>query len=233
MIWINRAKKMRILFLLLLLLLAGRLYYVQIVCADELTEAAKGQQLIPVLWESGGMAVYDRNMVPLTETKNAYYYLLHKDNMTAGSVRLLQQMGAQLAGKKGEDYLLYQTSRYFPNASLVLQKRWNAYGFSAGFPTEEEPMTKTLAAALEVLHGKSFHKQQPNIYFLGNGAGSVITGTGILEEKTGNAGLVTTLDMTLQQQLESIFEEANISGCAVVTDTRNGQVLAIVANDEK
>ena len=145
----RRIRAMRTVLMVLLLVLCGRLYYVQILCADELTAAAQGQQMIPVLQENGKGVIYDRNKNPLTGTDRAYYYLIHKDNLTAEAEQLLASMETEPAGQKGEDYLVYRTTVYRPAASYLLQKNYRAYGFSVDVRYGENQAAAPLVADLD------------------------------------------------------------------------------------
>ena len=230
----RRVRAMRMVFVVLLLLLCGRLYYVQILCADELTAAAQNQQLIPVIRENVKGVIYDRNMEALTGTETAYYYLIHKDNLTEGASRLLIRMEAEPAGQKGEDYLVYRTEQYSPDTSEMLQKRHKAYGFAAGVRYGENQTAAALVQDLDEMYAHLLQKDEPSFYFLGNAAGGFIHGTGMTESKAADSrtttALVTTLDGELQEKIETLFEESGAAGCAVVTDTRTGQVLAMVSD---
>ncbi len=227
----RRTKWIRNVFLILLLLLCGRLYYVQILCADELTAAAHGQQMIPVVQENGKGTIYDRNMTPLTGTDRVYYYLIHKDNLTAGAERQLTRMEAEPAGKKGEEYLVYRAGRYVPSAGFVLQKQYKAYGFCVDVRYGEKQTAAALVTDLDEMYDGLLQKEEPTFYFLGNGAGDLMRGTGMTKERTSGdvAGIITTIDLPLQKEIEGMFEDIDATGCAVVTDVVTGQILAMVS----
>lgn len=236
----RQIRAMRTVLMVLLLVLCGRLYYVQILCADELTAAAQGQQMIPVLQENGKGVIYDRNKNPLTGTDRAYYYLIHKNNLTAEAEQLLVSMETEPAGQKGEDYLVYRTTVYRPSASYLLQKKHRAYGFSMDVRYGENQAAAPLVADLDQMYDALLQKRDPAFHFLGNAAGGLIHGRGVYSGSGGDESggtLMTTLDLELQKTIEAVFAETGVSGCAVVTDCRTGQVLAMVSRggetDEK
>jgi len=230
---VKRTKGLRLVFLALLLALAGRLYYVQILCEDELTAAACSQQMIPVLRENSKGVIYDRNMVPLTGADKAYYYLIHKDNLTEGAQQLFTRLEAEPAGQKGEDYLVYHTEQYSPGASFVLQKQWKAYGFCVDVRYGKHQLAEPLMLDLDVMYEDLLQREEPSFYFLGNAAGNLLKGSGVKQSskagssKTGAAALITTLDAELQQDIEEILEDADATGCAVVTYAETGQILSM------
>ena len=228
----RRTKAIRMIFMVLLLMLCGRLYYLQILCADELTVAAHSQQMIPVLQENCKGVIYDRNMQPLTDTNQAYYYLIHKDNLKSGAVRLLERMEAELAGQKGESYLVYRTDDYLTSASEVLQKQFQAYGFVVDVRYGAEQTASALIADLDEMYRELLQKDDMSFYFLGNAAGGLIHGTGITSAELGSEGsasLITTIDASLQEQVETVIAENGVTGCAMVTDTVTGQILAMAS----
>lgn len=232
----RRIRAMRTVLMVLLLVLCGRLYYVQILCADELTAAAQGQQMIPVLQENGKGVIYDRNKNPLTGTDRAYYYLIHKDNLTAEAEQLLASMETEPAGQKGEDYLVYRTTVYRPAASYLLQKNYRAYGFSVDVRYGENQAAAPLVADLDQMYDGLLQKREPVFYFLGNAAAGLIHGRGVYSGSDGDESggtLMTSLDLGLQKTIEAVFTETDATGCAVVTDHRTGQVLAMVSRDGK
>lgn len=233
----KRIKLLRAVFLVLLVALCGRLYYVQVLSADELTAAAHSQQLIPVLQENSKGVIYDRNMVPLTGVNQNYYYLIHKENLNRSVLLLLQQMEAEPAGEKGEDYLVYRTSVYLPSANELLLKRHKAYGFAVDVHYEDGQLAMPLLSDLEQMYGYLLQKDKAAFYFLGNAAGGLTYGRGITESRadagTKAASLITTLDANLQKQVEGALASCDAAGCVMVCDVRNGQILAMASRNSE
>ena len=64
----KRIKVLTGIIMLLLIVLLCRLYYIQIVCHEELERGARGQQIIQIQRQSDRGTIYDRNMVKLTES---------------------------------------------------------------------------------------------------------------------------------------------------------------------
>lgn len=228
----RRTKAMRYVFMMLLLVLCGRLYYVQILCASELTAAAHNQQMIPVLQENCKGVIYDRNMQPLTGTEQAYYYLIHKENLNPGAARLLERMEAEQAGQKGDTYLAYRTNVYLASVSNVLQKQYKAYGFAVDVRYGEDQIAAALISDLDEIYAAYLQENHSFFSFIGNGAGGLIHGTGINRaEMTGDrsASLITTIDASLQTQVETMLEENGAAGCVMITDIATGQVLSMAS----
>lgn len=229
----KRITWMRSFFVILLFLLAGRLYYVQILCSAELTEAAHRQQMISVLQQNAKGTIYDRNMNPITGTASKYYYMIHCNNLTPACNRLLEQIQAELVGRKGEEYLIFQTETFLPAESRALQERWQALGFCVDNRYSRKQIASPLVADLDQMYEAVLTCNEPLFYFQGNAVGTPISGLGMVNTANGSgaepAALVTSIDGDLQQNTECIFAEEQVAGCAVVTDTHSGQILAMVS----
>lgn len=233
-----RGKWLQVLFLALLLLLAGRIYYIQIHCGPELKTVAQCQQMIPVLQENSSGTIYDRHMYPLTETEKSYYYVIHEKHLTTEAKLLLEEIHAELAGKKDDNYLIYGVKEYWPDADCLLQKQHHAYAFAVSRRCDDNTTAKALVEDLDQMYLSSTERDEPAFYFLGNAAGEMICGKGVADHEdlqTGRevpAALFTTLDLELQKKVEKLFDDNDVSGCAVVADTATGQILAMVSGGE-
>lgn len=234
----TRGKWLQVLFLALLLLLSGRIYYIQILCGQELKTAAQCQQVIPVLQENGSGIIYDRHMYPLTKTEKSYYYLIHKEYLSIEAKLLLEGIHAELAGKKDGNYLIYGAKKYRSDTSRLLQKQHHAYAFAVSRRCDDNPTAKSLVEDLDQMYLSSPERDEPAFYFLGNAAGGMIYGEGVVGHEDlqiggeAPAALFTTLDLALQEKVEKLFDDNDVSGCAVVTDTGTGQILAMVSREE-
>ena len=83
--------------LALFLALAGRLYYIQVLCGQELAAGALGQQIIKVQSVNNRGTIYDRNMIPLTDSGCSYYYLVEEEKCDAGFDLLMKRVQAEKA----------------------------------------------------------------------------------------------------------------------------------------
>lgn len=235
----RRVKGFRVLWVLLLFLLVGRLYYIQVLCSPELTVVARGQQMVPVLQENSKGTIYDRNMNVLTGCEKAYYYLIHKDQLKEDTINLLQQMNAEPAGRRGQDYLVFRTTNYSPHRSHLLQEKGSAYSFCVNVRCGETQTAAYLITDLDEMYSELLTGSSPAFYFQGNGAGELIRGTGMIKGNVSGNGekeataLVTTLDVELQKSIETLLEEEKMKGSVVVTDTATGHILAMASRTEK
>ena len=77
-------------FAVLLTGLLCRLFYIQIMCHDDLAEAAVSQYEITLEGMDTRGRIFDRNMKPITGGTYQYYYIIKKGNLTVQGERLLE-----------------------------------------------------------------------------------------------------------------------------------------------
>lgn len=232
------------LFLICMLLLAGRLYYIQIVCHDALSSGAQRQQQVPVLYQYSRGTILDRNKSKLTDTSFHYYYLVHQKDVSDAFENVMLSLDGRLVGKKGEDYLVYLVDKYDATANFLLKEKYHAYGICVSSRYEDNQIAAHLIGYLNASEGKGIsgleqmyedqlNSDSPVFHLYGDGIGNLLYGTGIIEddkmEETKPAALITTIDSGLQKRIEDFFIEQNYRGAAVVMDTQTGQVLAMIS----
>ena len=74
----KRFKAIFFLFCLSLVLLAGRLIYIQLIWGEELAESATSQHKMVLMGMDTRGVVLDRNLKPLTGGTKEYYYIISK-----------------------------------------------------------------------------------------------------------------------------------------------------------
>lgn len=226
------------------LALAGRLYYIQILCGQELAEGALGQQIIKVQSVNNRGTIYDRNMLPLTDSGRSYYYLVAEENCDAGFDLLMRRVQGEEAGAKGGGYKVYKTDMYDEEVSETLLTHYRAYGFCLGSRYEDTQIAahligyvsgeaKTGAAGLEKMFQYRLSSSSAKLLMMGNGIGAPISGIGVRKAEDraviDPAAVVTTIDSSLQRKIEEILKRENISGAVVVMKPGSGQILAMAS----
>ena len=228
----------------LLLALAGRLYYIQVVCHEELAQGAQGQYVIQIQRQDERGTIYDRNMVKLTDSCSDYYYLLKKENCTVALERLMKQIDGRPAGTKGDEYVVYKAAAFDREVNEKLVGEFGAYAFCTGSRYSQDQTAAHLigylnasdgegVAGLEKMFESRLAVSSSMLSMIGNGLGEPIDGIGISEksdvQSLDPSALVTTVDAGLQKKVEEILKENGISGAAVVLQTKTGQVLAMAS----
>lgn len=243
----KRAKGICIFTVIMLLLLAGRMYYIQVWSHDLLKGGALGQQRIQIQRANERGTIYDRNLIPLTGGGRSYYYMIEKAGQTVGLERLLKQIGAKPAGAKGGAYIVYRTEQFDEEINRKLKEEYGAYAFSSGDRYAGEQIAAHLigyvsgaagakkqgASGLEKQFDYRLSAKSAQLSMTGNGAGQPFCGIGVSagteENMLAPSSLVTTIDSSIQQRVERIMEEQGITGAAVVLDTETAQVIAMAS----
>ncbi len=240
----KRIKGMTVISLIFLLALAGRLYYIQIVCGDALREGAQGQQVIQIQFQKDRGTIYDRNMIPLTDNCLSYYYLLPRSEDTADLEKLMKQIGGSVSGSKGEDYVVYKAERFNKEVNRKLTEEYGAYVFCSGSRYDDDQLAahligyvsgsdKTGEAGLEKMFQYRLSTSPARLLMMGNGIGEPIRGIGVTRSEDRQtiepSALVTTIDAALQARVEKIMQEKQVTGAVVIMQPGTGQILAMAS----
>jgi len=241
----KRVRGMGVLITVLLLCLGGRLYYIQAVCGGALKEGAQGQQMIEIQSPGERGTIYDRNMIQLTDTCKNYYYVIPRKEKSAELAQLLEKIGGTEAGVKGRNYLVYKSRVFNKEVNEQLISKYHAYPFCSGSRYENEQLAahligyvggsdKTGEAGLEKMFQYRLAAFPCRLQMLGSGTGEPVSGAGVSKKASRRqmepAALVTTIDSTLQTEVEKILKDREVSGAAVVLQPGTGQVLAMASS---
>ncbi len=226
------------------LALCFRLGYIQIICGEALREGAAGQQSIQIYSQDRRGVIYDRNMLPLTDNCQHYYYLVEKNRVDTDLLRLIQGAGGCEAGAMGGNYTVYKLTAFNRILNRRLVSEYGAYAFCCGTRYGERQAAAHLIgyvdadglgqSGLEKLYQYRLSASSAMLSLTGSGTGQPVRGLGLSQSADHSAGmqpssLVTTIDKTLQEEVEKILTEKEINGSAVVLDTETGQVLAMAS----
>lgn len=231
-------------FVFLLMLLIGRLYYIQIFCGPTLSEVAVSQQQIPVIYPYSRGVIYDRNMEKLTNTTCAYYYLIAEEDCTSEFEERIGRIGGVQAGSKGETYRVYRVTDFQETINHLLHTEHGAYGFCVSQRYADQQTAVHLIGYLQEADGKGasglekwyeaqLGSDSPEFYLTGDGIGQVVHGAGLTRGGTEDAqpaGLVTTIDGSLQRHVEEVLQQEEVNGAVVVADTETGHILALASS---
>ncbi|MBR5315570.1 MAG: hypothetical protein IKU44_02160, partial [Firmicutes bacterium] len=98
---------MKFILIFSILLLCGRLYFIQISSGERLSSEALQQQQISLLYDDTRGVIYDRNMERLTNTDRSYYYFIPRRYHTEACKELLSLIDGELIGRNEQEYLVY------------------------------------------------------------------------------------------------------------------------------
>ena len=233
--------------LLLWIFFIGRFAFLQIIRNEELSEAAELQHRVRIEGlDSRGM-ILDRNLNPLTGKGRSYYYFIQEERVDSAAAALLETVSAadiSEEGNTGSGYRVWRTEQYDEIVSRHLKERCDAYILSLpsryssrqtachliGY-TDGESQTGT--AGLE----KAFEEQLKNsgrgVSLRADGRGQLLASSAPVfsrENYFTSSGLVTTLDISLQNVCESAMYEREFDGAVLVSEADRGELLAWVSS---
>lgn len=240
----RRIKGIFVVITLLILALCARLYYIQIMCHTELSQGADGQHQIEIIGDDERGVIYDRNMVRLTNASVNYFYIVHRRQLTPAFDELMDEIDGQVAGSKGEDYVIYKSRVFNKGINRKLTRDYGAYPFTASSRYGDAQVAAHLigylndaesigVSGLEKMYQSRLASTPAELFLIGNGIGEPIKGLGITETGTSDAvkpsALVTTLDGALQAKVEAILKDSEITGTVIVLQAKTGQVMAMAS----
>lgn len=231
-------------FTLIMLLLTGRLFYLQVLCHEELAAAAASQQEIAIEGLDTRGMILDRNLQPLTGGTDQYYYIVSQKKEDAAFAHLMEELEGRQVARDSASYHVYRTEKYDSNANEILQERYGAYVFRTqaryaddqlachliGYLNEDEQKG---VSGLELIHQDELAADGDVLTVLADGAGNIISGrapavrSGTEKARTMESRtVVTSIDRRLQYVCEKALSAAGESGAAVVMDVESGEILA-------
>ena len=114
----------------LILLLCARLFYIQIICHEELSQAALAQYETALVGLDDRGQIFDRSLRPLTGEKYRYYYILSKQSAEDRKLgALLAEIEAEKITLRSSKYEVYRTETFDAAAHRQLQNDFGAYVF--------------------------------------------------------------------------------------------------------
>ena len=245
----NRTLVLFLIFVILMVLLTIRVYYIQIICHEELTEAAQSQYEVLVAGIDNRGQILDRNHMPLTGGLNQYYYFVEKDFADENLDFLMKSIDAEQIASTESSYLVYRAERYDKEVSDRAKDDYKAYVLECPTRYGEEQIACHLigylnedeqkgVSGIELLCEEKLSKKQGALTLWADAAGYLISGTEPARGEAPNdkntsleseVGVVTTIDRRIQFATERFLQNQTTSGAAIVMDADTGEILAWTA----
>jgi len=225
-------------FLLIIALLSARLAYIQIKGHEELSATALKQQRIRIEGADARGVIYDRNRIPLTGTNKDYVYIIDRKVIQQNGTKTLEDYGARKISNYSQDYVVYTFSEFNSKADEVLRKEYKAYVMEAERRYNNDQVAAHLlgyvkeldgsgASGVELAFNDVLSERKRYLYASADAKGKIIPGIGLSSNiENGATGVVTTLDIKLQEEIERILNENELNGAIVVLESKTGQILA-------
>lgn len=240
----KRVKTAILIFMVPVIALTCRLFYIQILCHDDFKEAATSQYEMAVEGMDTRGQIYDRNMKPLTGGSYQYYYIIKKERMTPECENLLAILDSSQIAAADSDYLVYRTETYNDDINDKLKNGCSAYVFRSrsrysasqpachlvGYLNQSE---KRGVSGLEYLFEEKLKADDNTLILMADAAGNILPGVApsVKNSKslseTDNS-VVTSIELGLQKKCESLLADVS-SGACLVTDAASGEILAMAS----
>ena len=233
-----------LIFMVPVIALTGRLFYIQILCHDAFKEAATSQYEMAVEGMDTRGQIYDRNLKPLTGGSYQYYYIIKKERMTPECKNLLSLLDGSQIAAADSDYFVYRTETYSSDINEKLKNGCSAYVFrsrsrySAGQPACHlvgylNQSEKRGVSGLEYLFEEKLKAAENTLIIMADAAGNILPGAAPSVKNSkglseADNSVVTSVELGLQKKCESLLSKVS-SGACLVTDAASGEIMAMAS----
>lgn len=239
----KRLYKVMIVLGVLLLGLAGRLAYIQILGHEDLAQAAAAQQLIALEGANSRGMIYDRNQTPLVGNNREYIFIIQEKNFDGEAMNALSALSAEEIKNGDNGYRVFASKQYHKDLGQRLIRNSSAYIIEAGRRYSKQqkavhilgyvnPQDSSGAAGIELMCDEELSLLNKRIFTTADVRGRIIPGRGLVvktnmdRDSYVKKGVVTTLDTGLQGAAEEILKSTDRNGAIVVLKSRTGELVA-------
>ena len=246
-IWHRRSIILIVVFLIIMLLLAVRVFYIQIISHEDLSRLAESQYevLVEGLDTRGG--ILDRNNMPLTGISYKYYYFIEKEKWNSNLELLIDKIDGKQVALNQSSYYVYKTDHYDEKITDKLKSNYKAYLFKSTDRYCDEQMACHLigylnrdelkgVSGLELLCEEQLKAENTSLCLWADAAGTIILGDSPHKHVANNEAeninyfekntVITTIDRRIQYVTENALKEQEQPGAVVIMDGDTGEVLA-------
>ncbi|MDO4485221.1 MAG: penicillin-binding protein 2 [Bacillota bacterium] len=228
----------------LLVVLAGRLAYIQIAGYPELSAAVRAQSMIALEGSNSRGIIYDRNGAPLVAGESRYVYIIKENEFDSDARKVLEQLNAEEVSADNKGYYVYSSDHYDKACGERLIDDNRAYILQASARYSDDQVAEHLigyvnkgddsgAAGLELMCDEQLSALNRKVYAAADVAGNILPGRGLIissDDKSDSyitKGIRTTVDKELQQAVEAAVSRENNNCAAVVMAVDTGDILAM------
>ncbi len=247
---INRLTTIFIIIGLMLFLLAGRIYYIQIINGEYLSEMAMNQwfKIIETIDQRG--YILDRNNIPFTNTVKEDYLIIQSENIDDETMELLMKVtdyreeNLQEAINNNEYEVMIPIKDY--NSDILKQivsnkyitiiektKRYNNYGIASHIIGYINKSNNTGESGLEKYFNSELTEgRYSKIGTVVDAKNKVLPGLGFItfdNNEENKKNVVTTLDYKIQKIIENNIDENRYKGSIIVLDGLSGDILGMAS----
>ena len=226
-----------------LFLLAGRLFYIQIIGHRDLSQAAGIQQQISLEGANSRGLIYDRNGTPLVGNNQEYIFIIREEQFDGETMNALNELKAREIQNRGSGYRVFSSERYDKSIGQRLIRNSSAYILEAGRRYSKQqtaahllgyvnPQDQSGASGLELMCDEELSLLNKKISASADVRGNLLQGRGLVvssareDDSYVKKGIVTTLDAGLQGKIEEILKKSPKDGAVVVLKSGTGEIVA-------
>jgi len=240
----TKAKRIKVMagaFCFLLALLIGRIFYIQLICGEELSQLANSQYKMPIVGLDARGMILDRNLKPLTGGTKEYYYIIKKTSLIGAKKELETRLAAKQLAIETSDYYVFRSEQYNDDIGKELKHKYGAYIFESesryadkqmachliGYLNEDEQKG---VSGLELMYQTALQDSQCSVNLWADAAGGLLKGiapsVSYMEKRSLGRNLITTIDRRLQYICEKALQEADKPGAVLVEESETGEILS-------
>lgn len=242
------AGRMRILFVaavVLILLLSGRLFYIQVFCHEEFSKAAVSQYGIPVKGLDTRGQIFDRNGEALTGNHYEYYYIISKDRVDRRLTEMKEKGLLTDITRSSEVYRIYRSDTYDSSLAQTLKDDYEAYVFRLQSRYEKNQTAAHLigylneaeekgVSGLELFCEDRLKVSGSYLSVWADAAGKILPGippqiTQADQSIMASNSVITTLDKDLQETCEKLLAQTGTNGACIISECTSGEILAMAS----
>lgn len=221
--------------------LGARAAYLQLYDAGSLAVMASGQYFTELTEAGERGRIYDRNGNAVTEGEMcAWHYITDPEAAEEIAKDAADRYDLEMIREYSGGYSVWK-GRYDSRQAAELKERYGAFTavcrerYSSpqpavhltGYVSSGEGIGGTEGkCGLEKMYDDFLNETGISRLIARDAAGSPLEGGGILTEQKIDSRLVTTLDLTIQEEVEEILEKNGNPGAIVVTAADTGEILA-------
>lgn len=227
----------------LLIALIGRLVYIQFIGHDDLSEAAKAQQLIALEGANTRGFIYDRNNTPLVGNNREYIFIIREENFDMEAMGALNAMEAREIKNDDNGYKVFAVKEYDKELGERLIRNSNAYIMEAGRRYSQEqkavhilgyvnPQDASGASGIELMCDEELSLLNKRVFTTADVKGNILPGRGLVistdmeKDSYVKSGVTTTLEAGLQEAVEKILGDTEKNAAILVLKSDTGEIMA-------
>lgn len=227
----------------ILMILTGRMAYIQLCGHADLSRAAAAQQKIILEGANTRGLIYDRNGTPMVGNYREYIYIIREECFDGETMNALNLLHAKEIPNGDNGYRVFASETYRKKTGERLIRNSEAYIIEAGRRYSENqtavhilgyvnPKDSSGASGVELMCDQELALLNKKIFTTADVHGKILQGRGLTvttdkeQDSYIKDGVYTTLETGLQGAVEDILSDVNRPGAAVVVKCRTGEIMA-------